>query len=280
MKTFSLNCRGKLIPINTTLVMGILNLTIDSFFDGGKYLNEQKRNEQIKKIVEEGADIIDLGAMSSRPKAIISEPEKELEKLLPAIDFIKSNHPNILISVDTLHASVAQKVLENGVDIINDISGGMYDDKMVETVANFDAPYILMHMIGTPQTMQNHTNYKNIIHDMIDYFNQQIDKCYNAGIKDVIIDIGIGFSKNIDQNYYLLKNLDLFKILEKPLMVGLSNKSLIYQFLNIDKNEAQNGTTVLNTLSIINGANILRVHDVKSAKQTVLLLNKLVNVKA
>ncbi len=255
--------------------MGILNLTQDSFYDGGFYLDEAKMKEQISKMVHAGAKIIDIGAMSSRPGALISNPEDEIQQLLPSIQYIIENFPEVIISVDTIHSVVAKKVLEQGVHIINDISGGQFDKDMYITVGSFDAPYVLMHMRGEPSNMQEHTDYEDLIAEMLEYFIEKIERCRNAGIKDIIIDPGFGFSKTLEQNYLILKRLSDFSILDCPILIGLSRKSMIWKALESSPNDALNGTTVLNTIALQKAAHILRVHDVREASETIKLVEQL-----
>ncbi len=269
---FSLNCKGNLVFIERPLIMGILNLTKDSFYEGSRMENIQAIKNKAQQMLSEGADILDLGAQSTRPASIRISAEEELEKLLPAIEILIKNFPEIIISIDTYHSEVAKKCIESGTAIINDISGGEMDKNMIKTVAQLKVPYICMHMKGVPETMQQQTNYEDVTKEVLDFFIQKIDECKRAGIRDLIIDPGFGFGKNISQNLHLLKHLEIFKILEKPIMAGVSRKSTIYKTLKISAEESLNGTTVLNTIALLNGASILRVHDVKEAKETVTLL--------
>jgi len=274
--TYTLNCRGKLMDLSNPLIMGVLNITSDSFYDGGKHLTLTEQLKQIEKMLAEGADIIDVGAMSSRPGASLSKPEDELKKLLPLIQKAIQQFPEIIISVDTIHAKVAEQVLEAGAHIINDISAGVFDKVMLSIMAQFkNAPYIMMHMKGTPETMQQNTNYDNLMVNIVDYFVERIYLARQDGILDVLVDPGIGFSKTIDQNYELLNRLSELQILDCPLLVGISRKSLIWKTLKCTAKEALNGTSVLNTVALLNGAHILRVHDVKEAKETLTLVQKL-----
>lgn len=270
---YSLNCSGKLLLIENPLVMGILNLTDDSFYAGSRLGNNLNsiRNQAIKMLTE-GADILDLGAQSTRPGSIRMSADEELEKLLPVIMMIKEINPNGIISVDTYHAKTAEKAVLSGASIVNDISGGEMDKNMIETVAKLQVPYICMHMKGVPETMQDNTQYEDVIKETLDYFIAKTDECRAAGIHDLIIDPGFGFGKNIEQNFILLKNLSLFKMLDKPIMAGVSRKSTIYKTLKISAEESLNGTTVLNTIALLNGASILRVHDVREAKEAVDLV--------
>ncbi len=273
---YSINCRGNLIALTTPLVMGILNVTNNSFYDGGKHQTLNNQLTQIKKMLEEGADIIDVGAMSSRPGAILSQPENELKKLLPLIEKALTQFPNIILSIDTLHAKVAEQCLQAGAHMINDISAGVFDESMLPTIAKFkNAPCIMMHMQGTPATMQQQTHYDNLLVNMVDYFVARTHLARKNGIVDVIIDPGIGFSKTINQNYEILNRLQELQVLDCPLLVGLSRKSLIWKTLQGTPEAALNGSTVLHTVALLNGAHILRVHDVKEAKETITLVQKL-----
>lgn len=269
---FSLNCKGKLIIIEKPLVMGILNLTDDSFYAGSRLTGIDVIKNKAAEMIHEGADILDLGAQSTRPGSTRISAEDELNKLLPAIEIIQQNFPEVLLSIDTYHSKVAEECVAAGASIINDISGGEMDKMMIATVGKLKVPYICMHMKGVPETMQYQTHYEDMVKEILDFFIQKIDACKHAGINDVIIDPGFGFGKNISQNLHLLKNLQVFKMLEKPILAGLSRKSTIYKTLKITADESLNGTTVLNTIALLNGASILRVHDVKEARETVTLL--------
>ena len=267
----SINCKGKLLTFSRPLVMGILNITPDSFFDGGKNNSLKQAVFQTQKMLDEGADIIDIGAYSSRPNADFVSEETETERLIPIIEMLCKEFPDVVISVDTFRAGVADKAIDAGAAIINDISGGNLDENMFQTVARKQVPYILMHMRGTPKNMQQLTDYDDLVGDMMYYFSEKLEQAYEAGIKDVIIDPGFGFSKTLEQNYELLSKLHLFQHLDAPILVGVSRKSMIYNLLSTSPKEALNGTSVLNTISLINGANILRVHDVKEATECVKL---------
>ena len=269
---FSLNCRGKLVFAENPLIMGILNLTEDSFYAGSRHHTLEAIKEKAAQMLSEGADIIDLGAQSTRPGSTRFTAEDELEKLLPAIDCLVKDFPSILISIDTYFSKVARECVAAGACIINDISGGEMDSQMIQTVGKLHVPYVCMHMKGVPETMQNQAQYEDVTKEVLDYFIAKIEECKQAGIHDVIIDPGFGFGKNITQNFKILKDLSVFKILEKPLMVGVSRKSTIYRTLKISAEDALNGTTVLHTIALQNGASILRVHDVKEAKEVVTLL--------
>lgn len=268
---FSLNCNGKLLFIKKPLVMGILNITTDSFYAGSRVMNIEAVKDKAVKMLDEGADMLDIGAQSTRPGSERLPAEEELKKLLPVIEMLRQLFPEIIISIDTYHAMVAEECVAAGAAIINDISGGEMDKKMIKTVAKLKTPYICMHMKGVPENMQHQTNYENVTKEILDFFISKVDECKREGINDIIIDPGFGFGKNIFQNLLLLKNLELFKMLGKPIMAGLSRKSIIYKTLKISAEESLNGTSVLNTIALLNGASILRVHDVKEAKETIAL---------
>ena len=270
---FSLNCKGKLVFIEKPLVMGILNITDDSFYPNSRLKNTNDVEKQALKMLEEGADILDIGAQSTRPGSKRFSAKEELEKLLPAIGVILKHFPETLISIDTYHSEVAKETIDAGAAIINDISGGEMDKNMIATVASLKAPYICMHMKGVPETMQQQPHYDDVTKEVLDYFIKKTNECKRAGIHDVIIDPGFGFGKTVAHNFTLLKNLSVFKMLEKPILAGISRKSTIYKTLKIDVENSLNGTTVLNTLALLNGASLLRVHDVKEAKEVINLLD-------
>lgn len=269
---FSLNCKGKLLLIDKPLVMGILNLTDDSFYAESRLQSMIEIQDKATQMINEGADILDIGAQSTRPGSIRFSAEDELKKLLPVIEQLRKLFPEIIISIDTYHSKVAQESVQAGASIINDISGGEMDKNMIPTVGSLQVPYICMHMKGVPETMQNQTNYEDVTKEVLDFFIKKMDECKRAGIHDVIIDPGFGFGKNIAQNFLLLKNLSVFKMLERPILAGVSRKSTIYKTLKITAEDSLNGTTVLNTLALQNGASILRVHDVKEAKEVIKLM--------
>ena len=271
----TINCKGQLIDLATPKVMGILNVTPNSFYDGGKYKNEGEILSKVEKMLNDGATFIDIGAYSSKPKAEFVSEEEELSRIVPIVQLILEHFPETLISIDTFRSQVAKVCIENGAAIINDISAGSLDDKMLETIAKYNVPYIMMHMRGTPQTMQTMTDYENIVKEMLFYFSEKVARARSFGINDLIIDPGFGFAKTLDQNYEVLQKLELFDILELPLLIGISRKSMIYKSLNSNAEEALNGTTVLNTIALTKGAKILRVHDVKEAMECVTLFNKL-----
>ena len=271
----TINCKGKLIDLSSPKVMGILNITPDSFFDGGKYKNDAAILKHVEYMLNEGATFIDIGAYSSRPNADHISETEELNRLLPIVTLVLKTFPETLISIDTFRSHVAKEAIETGAALINDISAGKLDQAMLQTVANLHVPYIMMHMQGNPQTMQQHTNYNNLTKDILHYFSERIAAAKALGIVDIIIDPGFGFAKTLEQNYELLNKLELFKMIEKPLLVGLSRKSMIYKTLNTTANHALNGTSVLNTIALQKGASILRVHDVKEAVETIKLIESL-----
>lgn len=255
--------------------MGILNITPDSFYDGGKYKNELEILTQTEKMLHEGATFIDVGAYSSRPGAAHISEKEELSRILPVIDLLVKNFPEIILSVDTFRSEIAQKTIENGAAIINDISGGKMDENMFQTVADLQVPYILMHMLGTPQNMQQNPVYEDVTIDIITFFSKQIYKLHQLKVNDIIIDVGFGFGKTMKDNYVLLSNLSLFKQLDVPILAGISRKSMLYKPLKIAAKEALNATTVANTIALLNGASILRVHDVKEAVEAIKIVNQI-----
>ena len=271
---FTINCKGHLVLLDRPLVMGIINVTADSFYADSRHSSSDAVLFTAEKMIAEGADIIDIGGLSTSPGNIVHSEEQELESVTTAVEAIAARFPDIIISADTYRSKVADYACNAGASIINDISGG-YDTDMYKVAAKNKAVYILMHSMGTPFTIHEHYEYDNILTKVVDYFVQKTALCHDAGIKDVIIDIGIGFSKTIEQNYFLLKNLEHFRILNLPVLVGLSRKSFIYKSLNCTAEESLNGTTALNFLSLNKGADILRVHDVKEAKQLTELFRKL-----
>ena len=263
------------IDFSTPIVMGILNITTDSFYDGGKFITKDKIEKQIKKIEQEGAKIIDIGASSSRPGSIPVSEKTELDRLIPTIEIVKKITPNLKISIDTFRSKVARECIKNGADIINDISAGEFDKDMFGTIAELNVPYIMMHMKGDSITMQNNPVYENIISEITSFFEEKIHKLKSMGFNKIIIDPGLGFGKSIEHNYEILKNLSDFNKLNLPILVGASRKSMIYTLLNVSATEALNGTTVVNTISLINGAKILRVHDVNEAVECIKIYDKL-----
>ncbi|MCZ2396928.1 MAG: dihydropteroate synthase [Chitinophagales bacterium] len=267
---YTLNCRGRLISLEQPLVMGIMNYTRDSFYQGSRLPDKEAVLTSATRMAEAGVDIIDIGAQSTRHGSTRISAEEEIEKLASLIPEIVK-HTGKIISIDTYHAQTAKAMVDAGAHIVNDISGGTMDPQMIDTVGKLGVPYICMHIKGTPENMQQHTDYRDILGEVLEYFIERTDKCRKAGIQDIIIDPGFGFAKTIDQNYYLLKNLTAFKIFDLPILAGLSRKSSIYKTLQITPEEALNGTTVLNTIALMNGAHILRVHDVKEAREAVSL---------
>jgi len=271
----TINCKGTLLDLTTPRVMGILNVTPDSFFDGGKYKNEDDFLAQAEKMLNEGATFIDIGAYSSRPGAKHISEEEELQRMLPVVELLVKNFPEILISIDSFRSRVVEESINAGAAIINDISGGKMDNKMFETVAKLQVPYIMMHMQGTPQNMQQNPKYENVVTEVISFFAEQLFKLRQLKVNDVIIDVGFGFGKTVDQNYELLKNLSLFKSLDAPVLTGVSRKSMLYNLLGTSAQEALNATTVANTIALLNGTHILRVHDVKEAVEAVTIVSQL-----
>lgn len=269
----TLNCRGRLIPLEAPVVMGILNVTPDSFF-----ANSRTSSTQIVdvagKMLEDGATFLDLGGYSTRPGAADISPSEEADRVLPAIDAILDAFPDSLLSVDTFRAAVARQAVEAGAVMINDVAGGTLDSAMFETVASLGVPYVLMHMRGTPQTMQTLTSYTNLVTDVIDELAIQVNKLRKLGQKDIIIDPGFGFAKTPEQNFFLLNQLDQFSLFDEPILIGLSRKSTIWKTLTITADEALNGTTVLNTIALMKGARILRVHDVREAVEAIKLTSE------
>jgi len=269
----TLNCNGKLICIDRPMVMGIVNVTPDSFYDGGSYITENDLLKRCEAIIAEGGDIIDIGAVSSRPGATDVDAAEEMRRLDWALTPIRKHFPEVIISVDTYRANIAKIVVENyGVDIINDISAGAIDDRMFETVAALHVPYVLVHIQGTPATMQKNPVYDHLMPDMIDYFSERVHRLRRLGVQDIIIDPGFGFGKTIEHNYEILRHLKKLEIFELPVMVGVSRKSMIYSLLETDAQHALNGTTVVNTLALAGNAHILRVHEVKEAIECVKIV--------
>jgi len=271
----TINCKGKLIDFSIPRVMGILNITPDSFFDGDVYTNHNEILNHTEKMLNEGARFIDVGAYSSRPNAVHISEDKELLRIVPIIELLIKEFPEIIISVDTFRSNVAKKTCNAGAAIINDISGGKMDKKMFKTIAELQVPYILMHMLGTPQTMQENPNYKNVTTELISFFAEQLFNLRQLQVHDVIIDVGFGFGKTVKHNFELLKNLTLFKNLDAPILAGISRKSMLYNPLKISPNEALNATTSANTIALLHGANILRVHDVKEAMESIKIVEQL-----
>ena len=271
----TLNIKGDLMNFSVPKIMGILNVTPDSFFDGGKYNSSDKILKQVEKMVVSGADIIDVGGYSSRPGASDISIDEELKRVIPVIKLIRKKFPNSLISIDTFRSKVANESIITGANIINDISGGSLDPEMFNTVAKLKVPYILMHMKGNPRNMMKNSNYSDITYEISKYFSEKIELAKTKGINDLIIDPGFGFSKTTEQNYELLNNLDFLKQFQKPILVGVSRKSMIYTILNSKPENALNGTSILHTISLLKGANILRTHDVREACECVKIINQL-----
>lgn len=271
----TINCGGELIDLSEPKIMAILNITPDSFYDGGKHVSLNDIKSYVNEMIEEGADIIDVGAYSTRPGANDVSATEELERLIPVLKMLRKDFSKLIISVDTFRSEVAQRVVDDfNVDIINDISAGELDKEMFHTIAKLQVPYIMMHMQGTPQTMQKDPQYMNVIQEIMKYFSQKIDALKLLGVNDVILDPGFGFGKTVDHNFQLLKYLSDFKLFELPVLAGVSRKSMINKVLEISPDKALNGTTVIHTMALLNGANILRVHDVKEAKEAILLTSK------
>lgn len=271
---FTLNCKGRMLVVDKPLVMGIINTTPDSFYEGSRFMDMQDILRQAEKMLTEGAAILDIGGQSTRPGSQQIGPAEETERVVSVIETISLHFPQAIISVDTYHASVAKKAVESGAAMVNDISGGNLDELMIPTVAALNVPYVCMHTKGSPEDMQRHAVYEDITREVLDHFIKKIEGYRRAGIKDVVIDPGFGFAKNISHNFELLRNLETLKMLDCPLMVGLSRKSTIYKTLGTDAAGALNGTTVMNTIALLNGANILRVHDVKEAVEAIALVSK------
>lgn len=270
---YCINLRGKSTEINSTWVMGILNVTPDSFFSDSRYTKDKAIADRVEQIINEGAKIIDIGGYSSRPGAKDVTPEEEYQRLAHGLEIIKSIAPEAIISVDTFRAEVARRCKNDwDVDIINDISGGTLDEHMIDTVAELQIPYILMHMRGTPATMQQFTQYKDVTNDVINELSEKITLLRSKGINDIIVDPGFGFSKTLEQNYEMINNLEMFHSMNLPILVGISRKSMIYKALELTPETALNGTTVLNTIATLKGTHILRVHDVKEAVETVKIV--------
>ena len=269
-----MNCKGKLIDLSIPRVMGILNITPNSFYDGGKFVGENLILNQVEKMILEGATFIDIGAYSSKPNAEFVSEKEEIDRILPVLEIVLDKFPETIISIDTFRNQVAKVCIDNGAAIINDISAGNLDNKMMEVVAKYNVPYIMMHMRGNAQTMQSLTNYENIIKEMLFYFSDKIAKARSIGINDLIIDPGFGFAKTLNQNFEILQKLELFQMLELPILSGVSRKSMIYKTLDTNAENALNGTTVLNTIALTKGAKILRVHDVAAAVDCVKLFEK------
>ena len=269
----TINCKGLLIDLSKPKVMGILNVTPNSFFDGGKYKNADEIVAQVQKMLSEGATFIDIGAYSSKPNAEFVSVEEEIARIVPIVELLVQQFPNILISIDTFRSEVAEACILKGAALINDIAAGKLDDFMLGVVAKYKVPYIMMHMRGTPQTMTTLTQYEDVVKEVLLYFSERIAAARSLGINDLIVDPGFGFAKTLEQNYEVLQKMELLQQLELPILAGVSRKSMIYKVLNTNASESLNGTTTLNTISLVKGASILRVHDVKEAVECVTLFN-------
>lgn len=273
----TLNLSGKLYDLSSPLIMGILNVTPDSFYDGGRYTELDSQVLRLEQMILQGADLIDIGGYSTRPGSEDLPIKDEIERIVPAIRKAKELAPDIPVSIDTFRSEVAKAALEVGADMVNDISGGSLDPGMYQLIADSQVPYVLMHSRGTPQSMSGMTDYQNLLTDIIKDLSDKLQLLNQLGVNDVIVDPGFGFAKDLDQNYLLLKELTLFEVLEVPILVGLSRKSMIYKALGVSSEDSLTGTNVLNTIALMHGASILRVHDVKSAKETAYLYAKTFN---
>ena len=270
-----INIKGNLLDLNKPKIMGILNVTPDSFFDGGLYNTEKKVDIQVTKMIEDGMDILDVGGYSSRPGAKEISINEEIDRVIPVVKFIRKTYPELILSVDTFRSEVARDCLDLGIDIINDISAGCIDKNILDVVAEYNCPYIMMHMKGTPQTMQINPEYENLIKELLIYFAKRIYLAREKGIIDIIVDPGFGFGKTLDHNYTIMKKIENFKLLDLPILVGISRKSFITKQLDIDKKDSLNATTALNMYFLEKNINILRVHDVKEAKECIMLHEKI-----
>lgn len=276
-KPYSLNIKGQLWQVKKPLVMGILNVTPDSFYAGSRWSSEGEILSRAEKMLHEGADILDLGGQSTRPGSERISVQEELERVLPAIDAILRQFPEAVISIDTFYSEVAKQAIEHGAAIVNDISAGALDDKMFETVAQLQVPYILMHMQGEPQTMHLNPQYENVVSDVVKFFSEKIKALRLLGVNDILLDPGFGFGKNQDHNIELMQHLDALTIFELPILVGISRKKMVQRMIDSDAAGALNGTTALNTIALMKGAQIIRVHDVKEAVEAVQVYSALYN---
>ena len=276
----SLNCNGKLLNMSEPLVMGILNLTPDSFYDGGKHTHPDEMNEKIRKIFDEGAAIIDIGSVSTRPGSLPVTENEEYERLVPGLEYIRENYPEAIISVDTFRSETARKAIDNyKVDIINDITGGEGDAQMFDFISDKKVPYILMHLKGTPETMQKNPTYKDVVNEVLKYLADRVSILIDKGVNDIIVDPGFGFGKTTKHNYQLMASLEVFRTFSLPLMVGISRKSMVYRLSGSDPSLALTGTNALHMYALEKGANILRVHDVKEAKEVISIFNMLKKIE-
>lgn len=273
-KKSTINCAGKLLSLHNPIVMGILNVTPDSFYEGSRIKGSEALLARAETMLQDGGTILDMGGYSSRPGAADISAEEERIRIIPAIRLVRNAFPDCIISVDTFRAAIAEEAVRAGANIINDISGGSLDQAMYATVSRLQVPYILMHMRGTPQTMSSLTGYEDLMLELVSYFEQKVAALNNLGVKDIILDPGFGFAKTVDQNFEILKRLEDLKIMGLPVLAGLSRKSMTYKTLDVPATEALAGTIVLNTIALLRGANILRVHDVKEAIQTIKLFKK------
>jgi dihydropteroate synthase len=269
---FTLNCKGRLLTIDAPIVMGIINATPDSFHEDSRIATIDAAIRKAEQMIREGATILDIGGQSTRPGGQQISAEQELKRVVPVIEALHKHFSETILSVDTYHAIVAENVVNAGVSIVNDISGGTIDEQMISTVANLHVPYICTHIKGTPANMQQQATYNDVTKEVLEYFIKKTEACRIAGIHDVIVDVGLGFAKTSSHNFQLLKDLSIFKMLQKPILVGISRKATIYKTLEIAAAEALNGTTVMHTIALLNGANILRVHDVKEAIEAIKLV--------
>lgn len=270
---FTLNCKGRLLVIDEPIIMGILNTTPDSFYSGSRVSEVQDIVSRAEKMINEGAMILDIGGQSTRPGSEDVGAEEEMKRVLPAIEAIAKNFPEVYISIDTYHSAVASEAVAAGASIVNDVSGGSLDAAMIPTVGRLGVPYVCMHIKGNPGNMQELAQYDNLAREVLDYFIAKLDECRNAGINDLVIDPGFGFAKTIAHNFSLLKQMEVLKMLERPVLAGLSRKSTVYKTLGLGPEDALNGTTVLNTIALLNGADILRVHDVREAREAIRLVS-------
>ena len=270
---FTLNCKGKLLRVDKPLVMGIINITPDSFYEYSRFMTEEGILKQAEKMIREGADILDIGGQSTRPGTGLLGEEEELNRVIGAVKSVHNNFPEVIISIDTYYSKVAKEGIAAGASIINDISAGNLDKAMLSVVGEMGVPYVCMHMKGEPRTMQQDPVYENVTLEVLDFFIQKKEECKMAGIKDIILDPGFGFGKKATHNFELLRNLSVFKMAGCLLLLGISRKATIYKTLGISAKESLNGTTVLNTIGLLNGADILRVHDVKEAKEAISLFS-------
>ena len=275
VENYSINCKGNLIDLSTPKIMSIVNTTPDSFYDGGQYNTIEKALQKVEVDISNNATFIDIGGYSSKPNAAHVTEEEELKRTIPVIEAILKSFPEAVISIDTFRGKVAKEAVDAGAALINDISAFELDKEMINTLKTYKVPYILMHMLGTPQNMQNNPSYKNVVKDIIQFLSNKIKELKIVGIHDIIIDPGFGFGKTLSNNYELMANLNYFSALKHPLLVGVSRKSIIYKLLNINSLDSINGTTALNMYSLLNGANILRVHDTKEAKECIRIFNEI-----